>query len=368
MVAPSSRVAPRVKQTTIVGNIHDTYEYQYGARQKAPYTDPLPYVKYAGSWSRSPGANGSGYYGSDKCDAATIYAWGYNPDLMDRATNKAYDQLKGKVYDTAGLGVDCVEYRQSLNMISRTCSTLVKAFKQVKHGNFIGASQTLRTHVVPKNVSTRKSAANNWLEYHFGWAPLVSDVYDSVEVLNNPIKAYTKVKGRGSESYSESYSQMRLGAVVEDYVFSSQYHVQMGCFVKSIDNPTVHALDQFGILNPLSLVWETVPFSFLVDWFVNVGDMLESLSDYAGMTLGGQYTSRLYRSFVYNHIDVYHPISGDPDMYVVDGWNAFTGMGTGVMLDRYDRMLSPVLAARGLKLPSKARAATAISLLIQGLR
>jgi hypothetical protein len=38
-------------------------------------------------------------------------------------------------------------------------------------------------------------------------------------------------------------------------------------------------LYSLGVTKPLSIIWEAIPFSFVVDWFVRVGDWLSSLED-----------------------------------------------------------------------------------------
>jgi hypothetical protein len=35
----------------------------------------------------------------------------------------------------------------------------------------------------------------------------------------------------------------------------------------------------FGVSKMASVVWEAIPYSFVVDWFVSVGDLIESLED-----------------------------------------------------------------------------------------
>lgn len=42
-----------------------------------------------------------------------------------------------------------------------------------------------------------------------------------------------------------------------------------------------------GISNPALLAWELLPWSFVIDWFIPVGDYLESLSAFDGFTFSG---------------------------------------------------------------------------------
>lgn len=58
-----------------------------------------------------------------------------------------------------------------------------------------------------------------------------------------------------------------------------------------LSNSSWHAASQLDLVNPLSLGWELVPFSFVLDWFIPVGNMLEALTAHAGLVfVGGHYS------------------------------------------------------------------------------
>ena len=54
---------------------------------------------------------------------------------------------------------------------------------------------------------------------------------------------------------------------------------------------TVGTLEQFGVLNPASVAWELTPFSFVVDWFVNIGSFLRQFGDTAGLGIEHAFVS-----------------------------------------------------------------------------
>jgi hypothetical protein len=59
-----------------------------------------------------------------------------------------------------------------------------------------------------------------------------------------------------------------------------------------MDDPLAATLSQTGFTNPVSLAWELLPFSFVADWFIPIGDFLEALEAWKGMTfLGGSKTT-----------------------------------------------------------------------------
>jgi hypothetical protein len=280
----------------------------------------------------------------------------YDVNLAIQARNNGYERMRGNVYDTVGAGVDAVEYRQSLGMMARTCGTLMKSVLQVKKLDFLGAAKTLKMHFVPPNVSKRRAWSNNWLEYHFGWEPLIKDVYDAIEVVNEPLKQFMRVRGSARVIHQGTLN-FNFGSVTRKGWWVGHYVGHQGCSVRTIQNSTIHSLEQWGVLNPLSLAWETVPFSFVVDWFVNVGDVLRSVSDFAGMTLEGQFTTNVYRTWEAGII------YANPGF--VAGTSTFSG--SGVLCGRAAGLRGPTLNVKKLTLPSKARAATALALFTQVL-
>lgn len=49
------------------------------------------------------------------------------------------------------------------------------------------------------------------------------------------------------------------------------------------DQSHFKTFQQIGLTNPLLLGWELIPFSFVADWFIQVGDYLETLDALIGV-------------------------------------------------------------------------------------
>jgi hypothetical protein len=95
-------------------------------------------------------------------------------------------------------------------------------------------------------------------------------------------------------------------------------------------------LDSFrgsGISNPALVAWELVPFSFVADWFVPVGDWLKQLDALLGLTVEGTCTSELLR---YHKALLPMPrvsyIDGD---YTVEKTASYSSTKDRVVLNRY---------------------------------
>jgi hypothetical protein len=65
-----------------------------------------------------------------------------------------------------------------------------------------------------------------------------------------------------------------------------------------IENPLTNTLSSLGLTNPLNVAWELVPFSFVVDWFIPIGDFFNGLIPPQGISnVSGSLTTKL-RIFV----------------------------------------------------------------------
>lgn len=332
------------------------YDSQTHTVQKAPFNLILPYERKVGTSVWSPN---SGLYIGTPTAADQIVTLLYDQNRMNRVANKCYEKLKDKVYKQAALGLNLVESRQAFGMVESRAKQLSKFTLQLVRRQFSQAAATLGLAAVPRGVSVKKSFAANFLEFHFGWEPLFQDIYDFLEVWNKPVRVFDVERASAGERTTENYDRdfgqntLRKGSVVVSYTSGQGFRV------KAITDANLHSLDEWGVLNPLTLVWEVIPFSFVIDWFVNVGQVLASFSDYAGMTVEypfhvTKYTTSL--SALY-----YNPVN--PGEY-----KAMRNVATGSWTTRRAGLYAPTFAVKQLRFPSKTRATTAISLLVQQLK
>lgn len=350
-------VAPVVgPATTILSDVRSGVYYWYDRKvkykQKPPFTLNLPYIRQVGKVTfANIVSNPSISYDADALPPNVVV----NATWI-RLNNLSYDRVRTAAYATASLGVNLVEYNQAVRMISSTALTLTSFSKELKRGNFKGAARALRMKYVPPGVSKAKSFGNNFLEYHFGWRPLVNDIYDAVGVINDPKMWFgvTRANAREPLKFSENAD---FGSTVRKSNGSGFINVQQGVRIRGVRSGPLFTLEQLGINNPASLIWEVIPYSFVVDWFVNVGDYLRSFSDFSGLVIDSAYTVSFYRFQVKSRS-------------VVKATNALTQeyVTNYVYTERTNSLTSTQLQVKRLKPPSATRATTAISLLLQKLR
>lgn len=262
------------------------FESRTWYRQRKPYNLPLTYGhSRATVIPLSEPAMGKEYYMPLAYLVRNDFSW-----LQEIARNKAYGRFIEQIKpDEAELGAALAERRQSLEMIANRGLQLWKFFRAVKSFRFGDAAKTLGLSSIPKGVRAKGRAfASNVLEYSFGWAPLIGDIGNSIDILQSGVPPLA-VKGSATAPTSGVGFWME-GVNRHDYDLKVFARVHYGAKVR-INNPNLFLANQLGLINPAAVLWEVVPFSFVVDYFVNVNKFLQSFTDLWGVDLIDPYTT-----------------------------------------------------------------------------
>ena len=255
----------------------DDYLYRKWYRQNTTPRTKLSY-EMVRAWTevRSPD-NGI----SDKCGGGPT-------DLgqQQRALNIAYERMVKSLDEKASLAVSLAERKQAVDMIASRASQLFSFCKAVKRLQFSKAAKVLGLSKVPPGVSRHKQFAANYLEFHFGWSPLVSDIGNAVEVLQRPWPVL-QATGRGTASVNGEFSEFNLPRWQGSYYWyrdSATTKVKLHCYVR-VSNPNLWLANQLGFVNPAAVAFELVPFSFVLAWFVNIEAFLSQFTDFVGLEI-----------------------------------------------------------------------------------
>lgn len=240
------------------------------SRQKPPYVNaPYKTSKIRGTATGTPNVvKGDLVSALKTTDLFVSHTAGV---ARNRLTNKL-------IRSRAALGVSIASANQAYNMISTRAMQLYYAYKSLKQGRFkrflahLGLNP--RKYGRPKK-SALKDTAGTWLEYTFGWAPLVGDIYSAVDVIQG---RYSVERSHGTCSQKES--RYRKTVTAEHLVYR---HVRVVCtsHIKVV-NPSLGLANQLGLVNPFQVAWDLVPFSFVVDWFVKVNKFIGQSTDMLG--------------------------------------------------------------------------------------
>jgi len=212
---------------------------------------------------------------------------------------------KFKKYDV-DLGVAYGERKATSRALGDTAIRLARAARDLQRGRFRNAARQLG--IIHDPGKPRGSNwTNHWLQLQYGWKPLLSDVYGSVSALSKREQRDWRVTAKAYRSDSDLFTKS-----VANWAGSADR--QRGVFVRIDAVPTndlTMSLQSLGVTNPLNVAWELVPYSFVVDWFLPIGDWLDSLDALLGYQSVYQSVTT-YTKTVYN---------GKGKDYVDGGWH-----------------------------------------------
>jgi hypothetical protein len=141
----------------------------------------------------------------------------------------------------------------------------------------------------------RKGISGDFLNYSFGWMPTISDfkaIYESCVSFEKLLRDY---KSRSGSQQVRHFQKILPDITEQRYPGTPNApHTELLC-KRTISNRVYNAtmkftysiegidqgfdklravMDVFGLKFGMAVIWEAIPYSFLIDWFLNVGDYL----------------------------------------------------------------------------------------------
>lgn len=119
---------------------------------------------------------------------------------------------------------------------------------------------------------------SKWMEYRYAIMPAFYSVQDVSKLIKESNNAYKTDREKRVITYN-NVTDVPLINTHDSYVYqevSGTTTVRaVGKARYNLSNLDLRLFDQVG-LNPFVTAWELIPFSFVVDWFVNIGDWVQA--------------------------------------------------------------------------------------------
>lgn len=191
-------------------------------------------------------------------------------------------------FPTAGIPDINLQYNELLQRMKETLVGSLNLSVSVAEQSQL--RRMLKGALTPKGVITRlgqlvrnsRSArgaiqipANAWLEWTYGWKPFASDLYGICDNLQR--QAYnginTGFKFRSSRGFG-GYSQKAVSSQPNfQWAGKGSQRIEIGLAMSNSNFS--NNITAWTSLNPLLIAWELVPYSFVVDWFYDIGGYME---------------------------------------------------------------------------------------------
>lgn len=198
----------------------------------------------------------------------------------NRAASLITEKIKANDLD---IGVTLGEARDALSTINVVIKQVVRLVKD--YVDLINPS-------IPRSS---RFYAQEWLRFQFGIKPLMSDAYAACILIQNgmqaPVAAKVKVVVDDTSfqlppdlSYRFHSGKVRRGVEIQYYY--------------TVSNKAGFDAWRYGLTSPLSIAWELMSYSFVVDWFLHLGNFIRGLEGPIGLSLADGYRT----TFLNNNI------------------------------------------------------------------
>lgn len=230
------------------------------------------------------------------------------PTMMrNEAVTKALEDIADQ---KANIAENLATFRQTLQLLKGPGWSLVNSIKNFRRDldrdkHFLWHTiRDLRRGGIPEWF------AEKYIAYVYGWRPLMQDIYGIMEMAKGQSSRPLLLTGEGVsnqqvQTRTATYANVSnkcittLGPCDEKVKVSCQIHGRI-----DPDHAGLRSVNQLGLLNPASLAWELVKWSFVIDWFIPIGSVLNALSAPAGLKfVAGTVSVRTKMTGPFTHYD-----------------------------------------------------------------
>lgn len=265
-------------KTSLVGYYPISWDYVQMSSVNGDRKHPNPhsyetrYRTYPVSTGLDTCCSRYGNYGSGRLNGLAAYWIGPLNDSLPLLTipsntsrsacyNKALGRLNDIMRGGLDISVDLAESNQAKRMIQ-------EVHKAERWFSGIGV----------------KRWANEWLQLKYGWMPLLSSVYGAANELIEHAELLSHARGKatlsGASKGTRTVGYFDVTGVsnytCHNVTIADSSKTKNACLIDVTIGPpnALQKAARWTSLNPLSIAWELTPYSFVVDWFFDVGGYL----------------------------------------------------------------------------------------------
>lgn len=290
-------------------NIDDIAHPRFHTRVKLGelFNDPMTLSKsyrfhQDGNFSFTQADNTYRWQGDMYNSFSAMSATGGYPDvdpasMANMCRNDARVKLFSKLNEsTISGGENMAELGQAISMLRRPFASAGNLLKEI---NRLKARKLLAANRKRMALSTADALSSSWLEYSYGWKPILNDLQKLVTIIderaNRVVEDITVVRAKVNRSKNRSANFSKTladGSFFTGFEISGNRStdltvvVGVGVAVRPNrifgDSYWSRSLGLRAVDLP-KLLWDLTPYSFVSDWFVNVGGWISAMTPNHGV-------------------------------------------------------------------------------------
>lgn len=291
-----------------------------------PGIGPGPRTQCNQHWGHSPKVDGRLQLRAIPCtmEFTQNYAARFRPSFFGPNTNtiaylssgwdlrdlqaSSYAKFRGKLYSgNAQLGVTFASWRQSRDMIAKRSRPIAtqasELFNEISKSPAAQRALARRRGDKLGDIAQLRALSGLHLEVIFGWQPLVQDIHNACMTVIQSAAQTTWVRGSSTGFLSQSGNLWMDGFGGVNSSKDCMARVTRAAGVR-VNNPNLWLAERAGLINPAAVAWDLVPWSFVVNMFSNVGGLVNSITDFAGLEfINASETTTLRVTLNENYLD-----------------------------------------------------------------
>lgn len=181
----------------------------------------------------------------------------------DRAYNACLEKVNNAIRGNVDLSIDLLDARKGIEMVKQMWYTVKSARRLLDR---------------LEGTKNPREAGSLWLEWQYGWKPTAQTIYECLEQLLSPNAEWLRVREYASDKRTISGSAAFPGK--PGWTRRVRIDTNDRCEMNMVFGPQsgfLQAMGRYTSLNPLSIAYERFPFSFVLDWVVDIGGYLRNV-------------------------------------------------------------------------------------------